>query len=158
MITTSILTVIIIINMTTILLSTPLRLGLLLFLVALTIRLIIAYTTSPFLAVIIFLIYVGGVIITFAYFIATTPKSRIVQDSYPVKTLLLLTLGLTPTLYPSFAPLNKILYSTITPKILFPFQTPQILLILIIILALFLAIIIIVKIATLGATPLRPFK
>lgn len=158
MIIASALTITIIIVITTLLLSTPLRLGLLLFLIALATSLIIAYSTSPFLAVIMFLIYVGGVIITFAYFIAATPKSKIAQDSYPVKILLILIIFSAPAFTTTILPLNKISHSLISPKILFPFQTSQIILILILILALFLAIIIIVKVATLNSNPLRPFK
>lgn len=148
------ITLILIIN----LLATPLALGLSLLALALLATVTLAHSFSPLLSVILFLIYVGGIIIIFAYFIASAPRPNITNDAH----LLKLTGGLIALLLPTtgslLSHLSSLTIRTSPTLILLPFQTSQVATVILIILILLLAIIIIVKVATLTTSPLRPFK
>lgn len=138
--------------------STPLSIGLSLLLIAFLATAFLAYAFSPLLAVILFLIYVGGVIIIFAYFIAATPRPNTTNDTHLFKLTTTVLLLFLPTFLINLANLNSQTIARSTLAVLLPFQTPQVAFIVTIILILLLAIIIIVKVVTSRSAPLRPYK
>lgn len=136
--------------------SSPLFLGLWVLFLALSISLLMGALTTSWLGLFIFLIYVGGLLVIFAYFVALAPNHLIES-----KSILLLTLATYPSLvfilWPNFImPATDFLENTqslITTLLFFSNISIYIFLALI----LFLALIAVVKVSSISAGPLRPF-
>ena len=138
---------------------TPLSLGIWILLFALLIALVVRAFISSWWGIVIFLIYIGGLLVIFAYFRAVTPNQQL-----ELLPLFIFSLSLTilfwfnhdlffsPDPFLSFRP-NLILPET-PIKIL---ELPNLTLYLGLASILFLALVIVVKISSLTSGPLRPF-
>ena len=132
--------------------SNPLTLGILILLTALLLSSIFASSISSWLAFLIFLIYIGGILVIFSYFVSVIPNQTlsINQLKFITITFILLTilsqwLLLTPIIKFSTPQINLIYTSSNTPILIFLAST------------LFLIIVIVVKISSQRKGPLRSF-
>jgi hypothetical protein len=142
--------------------ASPLTIGLWILLIALCSSWFIGTIFSSWFAIIIFLIYVGGILVIFAYFTALTPNQPI--DMLVISSALLVSwfLIITPIIISyhfispnlttsiiSFSILTStsILYSPINSLLLLTMAT-----------ILFLILVAVVKIANITNGPLRPFS
>lgn len=140
-------------TITIILLFTPLYLGLWILLLALSISVLIGPITSSWFRFIVFLIYIGGILVIFAYFAAIQPN----QD-LKITPLVLLTLSTTILIF-SIIPLKSILVPiSFTPAITSLFHIHNIPILIALAIILFLALIAVVKISHINYGPLRPFN
>lgn len=138
--------------------STPLTLGFIILILALALALTTATITSTWFGFIIFLIYIGGILVIFAYFAALIPNS---SPSLIVTTISLISVFtlLIIYFYPYAPTLSQTLLTPInnTLPALALFSSNNLLPLLLLALILFLALISVVKISNLFAGPLRPF-
>lgn len=139
--------------------SSPISMGLWILLIALSLSWIVGRTLNPWFAIIIFLVYIGGILIIFAYFSALTPNqtlnfSPLLFTFIPLFTTLLLLLSNMQLFTP--APFQLTLPLTLAPITIL--YTPRnCLLLLRIALILLLILVIVVKITNITKGPLRPF-
>ena len=141
-----------------ILANSPLLLGLWILLLATTISILIGLISSSWLGFFIFLIYIGGLLVIFAYFVALSPNQLFYTTI--IFGLSILTL---PRVYLASLPSNALsnldfnsLQVSIPITSLLTNQNISIYLFLAIVL--FLALVAVVKISTISAGPLRPFN
>nr|YP_010502215.1 NADH dehydrogenase subunit 6 [Leocrates chinensis]UXC96460.1 NADH dehydrogenase subunit 6 [Leocrates chinensis] len=136
-----------------ILATTPVSLGAWILILALLTSSTLGSATYSWFGFIIFLIYIGGMLVMFAYFAAIQPNQEMKMK--PSLTLLLLTLLALPL------PLKTPIINSITsnsPSIWVLFSQQNIPILLILGLILFLALVAVVKISQSSAGPLRPFN
>lgn len=135
--------------------STPIILGINILIMALLLSAAFASFISSWFAFLIFLIYVGGILVIFAYFLALTPNQQIANSNNIIYRLIsLLTLRIltyvtnikVPTLS-EFTQGNSTLYLINTAPFL-----------ILLALILLLTIIIVVKLTLRSKGPLRPFN
>lgn len=132
--------------------TSPVSIGLIILRIALLLAIFYASTLSSWVALLIFLLYVGGMLVIFSYFVALTPNQQLFSNTYitiVVRLLIILTLLLTNTLTPinkTFHPITTTLYSYANTPILLILAT-----------LLLFAIIIVVKISIQSKGPLRSF-
>ena len=139
------------------LIHTPLHLGSITLLLAILSALLLSASFPSWFGYILVLIYIGGILIIFIYFIVITPNQYI--NTRPLKSTLFSLLILTILINSySFLPFNIFSVSSfqkLIPAFFFPSQGP---LLLIVITILFISLIIVVKISTPNKGPFRPFK
>ena len=139
---------------------TPLSLGIWILLFSLTIALLVRSFISSWWGIVLFLIYVGGLLVIFAYFRAVTPNQQ--WELLPLvifSFLLVIILWLNNDLFFSPDPVLSFNYSyssSYTPTKIT--ESANIILYLTLASILFLALIIVVKISRLTSGPLRPFN
>jgi NADH:ubiquinone oxidoreductase subunit 6 (subunit J) len=131
----------------------PLILGISILNIALLIATIYSTLLSSWLAFLIYLIYVGGILVIFSYFLAITPNQQNIVRPY-----------LIPLLSTFFIILSSTYFLDLWTPITNPSQQTQILyrginstILIILILVLLLTIIVVVKISTRTKGPLRAF-
>lgn len=142
---------------TLILAPSPLFLGLWILLLALSISLLLSFSAASWLGLFIFLIYVGGLLVIFAYFVALTPN--LIIGGGPLYTLLplsFITLLITINILFIFPPSTPLIFNPINIFILTTKINSAALITLA--LALFIALVAVVKICSHSASPLRPFN
>lgn len=135
--------------------STPIILGINILLIALLLSAVFASFIRSWFAFLIFLIYVGGILVIFAYFLALTPNQQMANSNNLLYGLIsLITFGaLTYTANIKIPPMsefhqgNSILYLTNTAPFL-----------VILALILLLTMVIVVKLTLRSKGPLRPFN
>lgn len=141
---------------TLILASSPLFLGIWIILITLVLRIVTNLISITWLSLIIILIYIGGLLVIFAYFVALTPN-LIVEGksivwgltlSFPVFYTIIFALLYTD---------QKVFSSTSQHPIRFLF-IEHIIIIFLLALILFFALVATVKIVSNTSAPLRPFK
>lgn len=140
--------------------TSPLTIGLRILLISLSIASLRRVIFNSWFAIIIFLIYIGGILVMFAYFSALTPNQPL-----EIKTIFLsfiLATRITSLLFffrysaiPNIFSLTNT--STLTSITTLYFSNNSFLL-LFLASTLFLILVAVVKIATLSRGPLRPFK
>ena len=130
----------------------PLTSGLLILLLALSIAGMYASIISSWYAFLVFLIYIGGILVIFSYFVALIPNQE--KISIKLKTAIPI-LFIRITIY-YMAPLPVLPYQHHSIFSLYTTSNSSILLLLA--LLLLLTIVIIVKITNLSKGPLRPFN
>lgn len=134
----------------------PIALGTLILILALQLSLIFSLSSSSWFALLLFLIYIGGLLVIFSYFIAMCPNLPIPIKS-PFYTLLL-TFIVCQFLLPSPS-LNLWSMSPPTAPILTALLAPNSLpLFLFLASILFFALILVVKLSLRTSGPLRPFN
>nr|QYK19528.1 NADH dehydrogenase subunit 6 [Neoamphitrite affinis] len=138
------------------LMNTPLSLGVIILIMSLITAAFIAVSSSTWFALILFIIYISGMLIMFSYFAAITPNQK---TSAPL--LIFILMFLLPTtlflLKQTYIP-HLMMMDYKTPPLLFYFMTlPQTPILLILASILLLALIFVVKIARPNYGPLRPF-
>lgn len=140
--------------------SSPILLGLWVLGLALTLSLLIALIIAPWLGIITFLIYVGGLLVIFAYFVALAPNQLL--EAKTMFILLLIT-HLTALTILTSAPLTlnvwdfgpvPLPHSSLTMLV----QSTNSFIYIALALILFLALVAVVKIRTISSGPLRPFS
>lgn len=133
----------------------PLSLGISILLIALLISILFSYSISSWIAFLIFLIYVRGILVIFAYFISLTPNLTINMPSVirfiTVSILLLITISYTLHINILTNTSHLSCHNTLYLRL----NSPSLIIIAIILL---LTIIIVIKITTYSKGPLRPFK
>lgn len=139
------------IALTTIITFSPVSLGATVLAIALTVALIMGMISSGWFGLITFIIYIGGILVIFAYFAALQPNQHITSwasVTFPlVVTIRFLRLV-------SHAPL---LNSSTRPAIYIMLTAPHSLIFVCLALLLFLALVAVVKISRANEGPLRPF-
>lgn len=131
----------------------PLSLGIVILLTALALTFIYSLIITSWIAFLIFLIYVGGILVIFAYFVALVPNQQINQMiSLPIIVVWRITLFILTCLNSySSHPTSSL------KNISIMYITENIQLLLILALILLFTIIVVVKLVTNNKGPLRPF-
>nr|BDQ44088.1 NADH dehydrogenase subunit 6 [Amynthas yunoshimensis] len=135
--------------------TTPIMLGINILIMALLLSVTLASSMSSWYAFLVFLIYVGGMLVMFAYFLALAPNQQMPTKSniiYVVATLIILMGVALVTDTEIFIPQemnqnNTYLYSMGTAPIL-----------ILLALILLLTMVIVVKLTNRSGGPLRPFN
>jgi NADH-ubiquinone oxidoreductase chain 6 len=135
--------------------NNPIIITLIIILIALTTALIFCIEVSSWYAFLLFLIYVGGILVIFAYFTATSPN----QYRNKNKRIFIITPILFIGLILIILIINK---STLTidsqsNQLIIIFTTPNIYTLIIITLVLLITIVIVVKLSSRSKGPLRAF-
>lgn len=141
------------------LISTPILLGLWILLLALSISLTISIFLRRWLSLFIFIIYIGGILVIFAYFIALSPNQFI---SINILIPFILTVSFSAiylTFITSFSfPSNSFITTSSQPVIPYLLQIFNLPMLILLALILFFALVAVVKISSLTLGPLRPFN
>lgn len=134
--------------------SSPLAIGLTILSIALLIAILYSLTCSSWFGLLIFLIYIGGILVIFSYFVALIPNqpSISISNLNILRISIIITLLLT-TLF-NYPPLIISVYSNFTEVIYQPQNTSILILLALILL---LIIVITVKITHRSRGPLRAF-
>jgi len=150
----TLLTLILIIFINLILCLNPLTLGIWIFITALMLSIFINLLTPRWVPILLFLIYIGGIIVIFSYFIAIEPN----QNLNIIKLIIILTISILYFLItiPNHLIIHTPFHSTLNSSFLLINHNIFILILLTILL--FLALIVVVKISWTKKTPLRPFN
>ena len=152
MITYIFIIIILSIGLAIILTLSPLSIGFWILILALLIATSTAISISSWFGFIIFLIYIGGILVIFAYFTAIQPNQQIKITTPATATIL------TTIILPTY--INPRTINSFTNKnwwISAIYETINISSLIFLALALFLALIRIVKISFINRAPLRPF-
>jgi hypothetical protein len=146
--------IIISLSINTLILITPLTLGINILLLSIITAFAFAFFNSSWIAFLIFLIYIRGTLVIFSYFVAITPNITI-STTFQVPLIIIFPIILTSIFYltkPEIAHKSIILQiNTFYSK----FITPSLIIIAIILL---FTIIVVVKISSSNKGPLRPFS
>lgn len=140
-------------TITIILILTPLTIGINILLISLLLATIYASSISSWIAFLIFLIYVGGILVIFAYFVALNPNQQSNKLVIPTYIISFFLTSLVITKYYKL-PINSITENK-SLNVLYTINNISILLILAIILL--FTIVVVVKLVTNNKGPLRPF-
>lgn len=130
----------------------PINLGVLVLIIALVISCTLAAVVPSWFGFIIFIIYVGGMLVMFAYFAALQPNQHITRWRWLIAPTFFIVLITT---------LNKnqtIIWSSHPPNTIEIYSATNIAIPPLLALILFLALIIVVKTARTDRGPLRPFN
>ena len=142
------------ITLTFLLARTPITLGINILILALLLATLIAIIMRPWFGFLIFLIYIGGILVMFAYFLALVPNQQIpdyINALYFIITAI--TLMSIALLIEISVPIPQRLYSN-TAFIYIPKICPSVIFIGVLLL---ITIIIVVKLTARIRGPLRPF-
>lgn len=134
--------------------NNPLIITLMIILIALITASIFGITLSSWYAFLIFLIYVGGILVMFAYFTATSPNQQTIRNKKVFKTLLL-TLPITSSIV--FINNQVLITRTKSHQLIRIFTSHNIYTLIIITLVLLITIVIVVKLSSRSKGPLRTF-
>jgi len=133
----------------------PLSIGVSILFIALTVAILFSYSISSWIAFLIFLIYIGGILVIFSYFVSLTPNQTInilsiilILSSTYIILLSIITIN---NIKPKFSPLYIIQSNSFYLK-----SNSSILVLLATILL--ITIIIVVKLTINFKGPLRPFN
>nr|AOR07211.1 NADH dehydrogenase subunit 6 [Enchytraeus cf. crypticus SL-2017] len=131
----------------------PLSMGIIILMTSLMLTLIYSTMLTSWIAFLIFLIYIGGMLVMFAYFVALTPNQQMnLMTLVPLVLLFItsFTYMLTYKMTPTMSPTNmKFMYTF--------YLTNNVPLLLILALILLFTMIVVVKLVTNNKGPLRPF-
>nr|YP_010236196.1 NADH dehydrogenase subunit 6 [Melinna cristata]QTD82970.1 NADH dehydrogenase subunit 6 [Melinna cristata] len=138
--------------------STPVLLGLWIILFAMALAASISVLTTSWFGLILFIIYIGGMLVMFSYFAAVSPNQKISLSSVLlILALTAFTLFYSMPMWESIANTSN-LYPTAYFTISFLYHPKQAILLITMAILLLLALIFVVKIAQRAGGPLRPFK
>nr|AVW86054.1 NADH dehydrogenase subunit 6 [Branchinotogluma japonicus] len=138
----------------------PLSMGLWILLIALASSWLSSVIFNSWFAIIIFLIYIGGMLVMFAYFTALTPNQPLGMTTMWFSFLFAMVTTLLLMFYSNFS-LPMLFSSPLTsiyPSISSLYYPKNSFLILLLASTLFFILVAVVKIALLSKGPLRPFK
>lgn len=134
--------------------NNPLIITLIIIFIALITASIFGITLSSWYAFLLFLIYVGGILVIFAYFTATSPNQQTMRNKKVFKTLLV-AIPITAT----FIILNNqvLITASKSHQLIRIFTSHNIYTLIIITLVLLITIVIVVKLCSRSKGPLRTF-
>nr|AVW86067.1 NADH dehydrogenase subunit 6 [Branchipolynoe pettiboneae] len=140
--------------------SSPLSMGLWILLIALSASWLTSIIFNSWFAIIIFLIYIGGMLVMFAYFTALTPNQPLGMMTMWFSFLMafIITMMLMCLSYSSLPMMFSISFNSMLPSITSMFLPKNTFLILLLATTLFFILVAVVKISLLSKGPLRPFK
>lgn len=144
--------IIIILFISCITISSPVGLGALILCIASILSVILRIISTGWFGLIIFIIYVGGILVIFAYFAALQPNQHIITWRLTLIPTFLVIININT---PKRSPL---IWSTIVPHTTKIYSQFNLALPICIALILFLTLIIVVKVSYTEQGPLRPFK
>lgn len=142
------------------LILTPITLGVWIFILALLSASLVTFFSSSWFGLILFIIYIGGILVIFSYFVATAPNQKI-RLSAPASILILLFITASSVLFINQHSyfLSPIINTTLTFNSFASLYLPTYIPVLIFLAALLLlALILVVKVADRKEGPLRPFN
>lgn len=147
-------------SLTIIIASSPLSIGLWILLIALSASWLTSIIFNSWFAIIIFLIYIGGILVIFAYFTALTPNQPLNISTiwFSLLRALITTLSLIFVSKFSLPTTFSTSFNYILPSITSIFLPKNTFLILLLATTLFFILVAVVKISILSKGPLRPFK
>lgn len=133
----------------------PLTIGLIILIIALLLAITFAYSISSWIAFLIFLIYIGGILVIFSYFVSIIPNQTL-SIAYNITAILLSLLIIIITSFllniqPTIISSQPLLLNTIYLS----FNIPILILLASILL---FTIVVVVKLTILSKGPLRPFS
>ncbi len=134
--------------------NNPLTITLTIIFIALITASIFSITLSSWYAFLIFLIYVGGMLVIFAYFTATSPNQQQIRNKKIIKTIAIILL-LTASII--FFNNQTLITPTKSHQLISLFTPHNIYILIIITLILLITIVIVVKISSRSKGPLRTF-
>jgi len=134
--------------------NNPLSIGISILVIALFVALLFSFSISSWLAFLIFLIYIGGILVIFSYFVSLTPNQSINIISIILLTLSTLIILLSLSKLLNIYNLIPNIYYTQTNIFYLKSNTPLLFLLAIILL---ITIIIVVKLTINIKGPIRPF-
>lgn len=135
--------------------QTPLQIGLALLTMALLVSISFSISISTWVAFLIFLIYIGGILVIFTYFIATIPNNKI-----PITIILIIFLYITIIFFSIIYSINininppTLKYTESTTF----YNTRQLPTLILIAIRLLIALLVVVKVSNTKQGPLRPFN
>jgi len=132
----------------------PVSLGIIILAIALLLAITFAYSISSWVAFLIFLIYIGGILVIFSYFVAIVPNQNLsiihilISIIISIISLLIITqsLNIKPSIHSTYINNLNIIYSS-----------SNIYTLIILASILLFTIIVVVKLTILSKGPLRPF-
>lgn len=137
------------------LILSPLSIGITILFIALIVATLFSHAISSWIAFLIFLIYIGGILVIFSYFVSLTPNQTInIIYILVIITITLITLGI----------LSSLLSLKATPITTYVIQSnifylkPNSTLLILLATILLITIIIVVKLTITNKGPLRPFN
>lgn len=137
--------------------SSPTVLGLWIIFTALLIATIVACSSISWLGLIIFLIYVGGLLVIFAYFVALTPNI-IIESALWMLTLITISFTLLFIFFLFTSLLDTKTFSISSNFPIINFFIVNSFAILCLVVVLFIALVSVVKVCASTSAPLRPFN
>lgn len=132
--------------------TSPISIGLIILIIALLLATFYATTLSSWVALLIFLLYVGGMLVIFSYFVALSPNQQLFGNTY-ITILVSLTIIVILIFTNTITPINKIFH----PITLTLYLHNNAAMLLILASLLLFAIIIVVKVSIQSKGPLRSF-
>lgn len=135
--------------------NNPLSITLIIIFIALITACIFSATLSSWYAFLIFLIYVGGILVIFAYFTATSPNQQQISGKKIIKTVILIIL-ITGSILITMNR-NIPLTSSKSHQLIRLYTSHNIYTLILITLVLLITIVIVVKLASRSKGPLRTF-
>ncbi len=133
----------------------PLSMGISILFMALTVATIFSYSMSSWIAFLIFLIYIGGMLVIFSYFVSLTPNQTTNIISIIIILISTYTILIIVFIFSNIKTLSPPIYHTQANIFYLQSNTPSLIILALILL---LTIIIIVKLTINTKGPLRPFK
>jgi len=140
-----------------ILASSPLFLGLWILFLALSLSLLLGTLTSSWLGLFMFLIYVGGLLVMFAYFVALAPN-QLIEGKTILSLSILSYLTLTPLFFTNTLALNSTFRASHQSSLTALLSSSNTLIYIFLALILFFALVAVVKIRAVTSGPLRPYS
>lgn len=139
----------------TLLATNPLTIGIIILLTALILAITFAYSISSWIAFLIFLIYIGGILVIFSYFVSIIPNQTIsiIYNMAIISTsfILILAVSVLLNLSPQITISDHIHINSI-------YTSPNIPTLILLASLLLFTIIVVVKLTILSKGPLRPFS
>lgn len=155
---TLVLLIIVTTSLVTVTTSTPITIGALILIQAMLVSFFFMALTSSWFRIILFIIYIGGLLVIFSYFIALGPNQHIHLLPTTIFSLaLFIILSLNLISWPIRAPIINLLWKVPNPPLTI-YAPENFLILILLIIVLFLALILVVKITNRSAGPLRPFN